>query len=226
MDHNQQTLISLKRFLQNKKNLTLCWKEKKEEEEEEEEETTTKLLKNSAKGEKKTSNFRAKLTLSKRVYTQEPSNCKNPSTAATTKISSQDEALKEPILENPSELEEGEGGGGGGGSSWVIDQSGSEYFLLQNLGFFQTPKNLWSFSVTIQAWSLTRDLLHGHREWERERERELRMWSWSFGFSFSSATRAEAGELPLSSGGQGGGGVLIFPSSQVLRMRGSGSRFW
>jgi hypothetical protein len=90
-------------------------RERERERKKKEEETTTKLLKTLKRGKKKPPTSEQNSTLSRRVYTQEPSNCKTPSAAVATNISSQDEALKEPILVNPSELEEG--GGGGGGSS-------------------------------------------------------------------------------------------------------------
>ncbi len=81
-------------------------------------------------------------------------------------------------------------------------------FLATKLGVFSdSEESLKLFSNYPSMISNTRSSPRTQRvrERERERERELRMWSWSFGFSFSSATRAEAGELPLSSGGQGGG---------------------
>ncbi len=100
----------------------------------------------------------------------------------------------------------------------MIHQSGSEYFLLQNLGFFSdSEESLKLFSNYPSMISNTRS----SSQTQSEREKELRIWS--FGFSFSSATSAEAWELPVSSGG---GVVCVdLPSSQVLRIRGSGSRF-
>jgi len=79
-------------------------------------------------------------------------------------------------------------------------------FLATKLGVFPDSKeSLKLFSNYPSMKSNTRSSPQTQRV--RERERELRMWSWSFGFSFSSATRAEAGELPLSSRGPGGGCV-------------------
>ncbi len=73
-----------------------------------------KASKKLCKGGKKNLQLQSKTQLfPKEFYIQEPSNCKTPSASAATNISSQDEALKEPILENPSELEKGEGEGGG-----------------------------------------------------------------------------------------------------------------
>ncbi len=78
-------------------------------------------------------------------------------------------------------------------------------FLATKLGVFSdSEESLKLFSNYPSMISNTRCSPQTQRVRERERERELRMWSWSFGFSFSSATRAEAGELPVSSGGRGG----------------------